>query len=119
MTPRNLIVGAGGLLAGTFLAVSAQAATCLEEVEHARQALAHQTLTQDLTASSATVEVETGGKTVEVPAADAQPTESWFGVPPGDESVKRYLEAAWIAGNKGDEKACMEQLENAKAALPK
>jgi len=63
------------------------------------------------------VAVQTDTSTVTVPVGDGEPRESWFGNPPNLKTVGDYLDGAEIAAKKGDEAACMEQLNDARTAV--
>lgn len=63
------------------------------------------------------VVVETKTGDVEVPVSDGEPRENWFGRPPADKTAEDYLEGAETAARDGDEAACLEQLNDARAAL--
>ncbi|WP_417669683.1 hypothetical protein [Roseibium sp.] len=101
---------------GTALASgsAAQAMTCEGEQEQLAQRYERETQDGE---SVPQVKVLANGEEVDVPAVDAKPNESWFGMPPGEKTVENYLEAAGIAAEKGDEEACLEQLENARTAM--
>lgn len=63
------------------------------------------------------VVVETSNGEVNVPVSDGKPRENWFGRPPADKTAEDYLAGAETAARDGDQAACREQLNDAKAAL--
>ncbi|WP_417684005.1 hypothetical protein [Roseibium sp.] len=103
---------------GMLFSSQALAAGCIGEVDAVQARLDAMPIEQKTTEEQPEqVTVEANGDEVTIPAIDAKPTESWFGMPPGEASVEEYLEAARLAAKEGDEEACMENLENARTAL--
>ena len=60
---------------------------------------------------------EDGGKTVYQGGGPATPTESWFTGEEEPSAALTYLDAARKARGQGDEKACLEAVEQAEAAI--
>lgn len=63
------------------------------------------------------VTVSTDQGDVDITALDAEPTENWFGKPPGFDTVDGYLEAAEKAAQAGNTEVCLEQLANVEEAI--
>lgn len=102
------------LVAAPAFAATEDAGTCSEKFEEMSSAWSeYKTGTEDV--DSVTLDTEEGE--VDVAAKDAEPTENWFGKPPNAETIEGYLTAAEEAMNAGDEKACMEQLQNVEDAM--
>ncbi len=68
-----------------------------------------------LTEKSKTVR-EAGGTTTYAPGGPARPRENWFGKPPIDPAVLKHLSDAKQEAKRGDEQACLNALEKAKAS---
>ena len=125
MTPNYLKVTVPFLFAscaGVALVLSMQIASAarpcsdvLQETQIIFQT--HTAGAEAMAQKSETVTVETTKGDVEVPAADAQPTENWFGNPPTVETVRAALEAAETARAEGDEEACLAQVKDARVAM--
>lgn len=111
---KSLILSSGII----FAASGAHAASeCMKDIDHFRAEATGAKIMDAQNGAEETVTVTSNGKEVEVPAIDAEPTESWFGMPPGHEAVVEYVNAARMAAEEGDEESCRENLENARVAL--
>lgn len=60
---------------------------------------------------------ENGGETVHADGGSATPEESWFTEPTEKSDVLTHLDAARQAQDTGDEKACLESVQQAESAL--
>jgi hypothetical protein len=60
---------------------------------------------------------ENGGETVHADGGPATPQESWFSEPTERSAVLTHLDAARQAQSAGDEKACLESVQQAETAL--
>lgn len=102
------------MIAGAAIATPAHA-DCAADIDEVTRTYQSEEWRQEVVKE--TVELETTEGEVEVEVQDAEPTETWLGIPPDIEAAEGYLESARAALEDGDEDACLQHVGDARTAL--